>query len=217
MTTLAIYILLFFFIESPDAFWSLIFLDFTAKFALFLFLRTSRLDNAKSPAKVIWLTGLSGAGKSTIAAAIHQKLLNASKPVQYLDGDTIREIFPSTGFSEAERIEHIRRIGYLASILEKNGINVVCAFISPHETARKFVRSLCNNFIEVYLSTPLEICESRDVKGLYCKARKGELKEFTGIDSPYEPPSNPELIIDTSQAAVSTAVEKILNRANLNY
>lgn len=160
--------------------------------------------------KVIWLTGLSGSGKSTIAEELYKKLKNKELKVEYLDGDRVRDIFPKTGFSKEERDRHIRRIGFLASMLEKNGVIVIAAFISPYEEARQFVRDMCSNFIEVHVSTPLAECKRRDMKGLYAKAEKGEIKNFTGVNDPYEEPLNPELRIDTTNISVKEAVEKII-------
>ncbi|MFP4487953.1 MAG: adenylyl-sulfate kinase [Bacteroidales bacterium] len=159
--------------------------------------------------KVIWLTGLSGSGKSTIAEGLYNKLKSKGLKVEYLDGDRVRDIFPKTGFSKEERDRHIKRIGFLASILEKNGVIVIAAFISPYEESRQFVKSLCNNFIEVHISTPLEECKRRDIKGLYAKAERGEIKNFTGIDDPYEVPLHPDLRIDTTNITVNQAVNKI--------
>jgi len=159
--------------------------------------------------KVIWLTGLSGSGKSTIAEGLYKKIQSRGLKVEYLDGDRVRNIFPKTGFSKEERDRHVKRIGFLASMLEKNGVIVVAAFISPYEESRKFVRDLCNNFIEVHVSTPLEECKRRDIKGLYARAEKGEIKNFTGIDDPYEVPLQPELRIDTTNITVDEAVNKI--------
>lgn len=159
--------------------------------------------------KVIWLTGLSGSGKSTIALELYNKLKNKGLKVEYLDGDRVREIFPKTGFSKEERNRHIRRVGFLASMLEKNGIIVIAAFISPYEETRNFVRDLCNNYIEIHVSTPLEECKKRDIKGLYAKAEKGEIKNFTGIDDPYEKPVNPELRIDTTDLSVEETINRI--------
>jgi adenylylsulfate kinase len=161
--------------------------------------------------KVYWLTGLSGSGKSTIADELYANLKKKGLRVEYLDGDKVRDIFPKTGFSKEERDTHIKRIGFLASILERNGIIVVAAFISPYEDARQFVRNLCNNFVEVHLSTPLEVCKERDPKGLYAKVERGEIKNFTGVDDPYEEPLNPEFRIDTSNITVKEAVKQILN------
>ena len=159
---------------------------------------------------VLWFTGLSGSGKSTLAEAVFKKMKEKGLKIEHLDGDTIRDIFPKTGFSKEERNAHIRRVGFLAAKLEKNGVFVIASFISPYEETRKFARNLCDNFIEVYVSTPLETCEKRDVKGLYAKARKGEITQFTGIDDPYEAPKNPEIAIDTTDITVDAAVEKIL-------
>ncbi|MGM0529579.1 MAG: adenylyl-sulfate kinase [Bacteroidota bacterium] len=161
--------------------------------------------------KVYWLTGLSASGKSTIADELYNNLKRRGLKVEYLDGDKVRNIFPKTGFSKEERDTHIKRIGFLASILEKNGIIVISAFISPYEEARQFVRNLCNNFVEIHVSTPLEVCQQRDPKGLYAKALKGEIKNFTGIDDPYEEPLKPEIRIDTSNITVKEAVKQILN------
>ena len=161
--------------------------------------------------KVIWLTGLSGSGKSAIAEGLYKKLKNKELKVEYLDGDRVRDIFPKTGFSKEERDRHIRRIGFLASMLEKNGVIVIAAFISPYEEARQFARDLCSNLIEVHVSTPLAECKRRDTKGLYAKAEKREIKNFTGVDDPYEEPLNPELRIDTTNISVKEAVEKIFH------
>jgi len=160
---------------------------------------------------VIWLTGLSGSGKSTIAEGIIEYLSKNGTRVEHLDGDVMRKIFPQTGFSKEERDQHIRRVGYLAAMLEKHDVTVVASFISPYREARDFVRSLCRNFIEIYVSTPLEVCEQRDPKGLYAKARRGEIKEFTGIDDPYEAPENPELIIDTTDQTIEESVKIVVD------
>ncbi|MGE0631666.1 MAG: adenylyl-sulfate kinase [Pseudobdellovibrionaceae bacterium] len=167
----------------------------------------------KSGASVIWLTGLSGAGKSTIATLIEKKLLARGHRVEMLDGDAIRNIFPSTGFSVQERNDHVKRVGFVASRLEAHGVTVLASLISPFEGSRQFVRGLCKNYFEVYLSTPLDICESRDPKGLYKKARAGEIKSFTGIDSAYEIPTAPELSIDTSSITAEEAANLIITKA----
>ena len=151
------------------------------------------------PSFVLWFTGLSGAGKTTIATEVYHELQKDEYKVEYLDGDVIRSIFPQTGFTKEERNRHLGRVSYLASTLSKNGISVIAAFISPYKEARKFARSLSENFIEVYLNTSVEECERRDVKGLYKKARAGKIKNFTGVNDPYEPPENPEIVIDTAQ------------------
>ena len=114
-----------------------------------------------------------------------------------LDGDVLRGVFPNTGFSKEARDEHIRRVGFMASRLEHHGVIVIASFISPYRQARQFVRDLCSNFIEVYVKASIDECTRRDVKGLYKKALAGEIKEFTGIDDPYEEPENPEIVVDT--------------------
>ncbi len=162
---------------------------------------------------VIWFTGLSGSGKSTIAVWVAQTLEREGHKVERLDGDTIRDIFPATGFTRPERDQHIRRVGYLASRLEKNGVFVVASLVSPYQDSRDFVRGLCDRFLEVYVATPLEECERRDVKGLYAKARRGEIANFTGIDDPYEQPSAPELTVDTSGLSVEQAGRQVLKLA----
>ena len=163
---------------------------------------------------VIWFTGLSGAGKSTIAERVYQRLKDKGYKVEHLDGDRVRDIFPKTGFSKEERNRHIRRVGFLASMLEKNGVFVVASFISPYRDSRDFVRGLCHNFIEVYVSTPLEECEKRDTKGLYEKARRGEIKQFTGIDDPYEVPEKAEITVDTTGKSIEESVESVMKKLN---
>ncbi|MFA5139645.1 MAG: adenylyl-sulfate kinase [Elusimicrobiota bacterium] len=159
---------------------------------------------------VIWLTGLSASGKSTLAKGLCEHLRGKGLPVELLDGDSLRAVFPETGFTKAERDTHIRRVGFMASLLEKHGVHVVASFVSPYREARRFARGLCKNFIEVHLSTPLEECERRDPKGLYAKARRGEIRDFTGVDAPYEPPESPELTIDTSAVSMEEALESLI-------
>ena len=159
---------------------------------------------------VLWMTGLSGAGKTTIAQALFQKIQELGHKVEILDGDVIRNIFPSTGFTESERNQHVKRVGYIASLLEKHGVIVIGSLISPYRESRDFIRHLCQNYVEIYVSTPLNVCESRDPKGLYKKARKGEIKNFTGLDDPYETPSQPDIILDTSNLSVQECVQAIL-------
>ena len=163
---------------------------------------------------VLWFTGLSGSGKSTIAQRVHGDLKRRGHRVEYLDGDTIRDLFPTTGFSKTDRDLHIKRVGHLASTLERNGVLVIAAFISPYAETRDFVRGLCSRFIEVFVSTPLAVCETRDVKGLYAKARRGEITQFTGIDDPYEAPIHPELTIDTSSVSLDDAVSRVMDYLN---
>jgi adenylylsulfate kinase len=167
-----------------------------------------------SPA-VLWFTGLSGSGKSTIAEEVFAQLKQRGLKTERLDGDTIRGIFPQTGFTRDARDAHIRRVGYLASKLEENGVFVVASFVSPYQDSRDFVRGLCKNFVEVYVSTPLDECERRDVKGLYARARRGEIQNFTGIDDPYEPPTNADVTVDTTTVSVDAAAAKILSHMHL--
>ena len=164
-----------------------------------------------APAPVLWFTGLSGSGKSTIATRVHQQLVGRGVEVEYIDGDALREVFPNTGFTRAEREEHLRRTGYMASRLAAHGVAVVASFVSPYRESRDFIRRLCPNFGEIYVATPLEECERRDVKGLYAKARRGELRNFTGLDDPYEPPDHPELTLDTRTLTVEQCVAKVLD------
>lgn len=165
---------------------------------------------------VVWFTGLSGAGKSTIARAVCDRLLAAGAEVEYLDGDSIRSVFPQTGYSKPERDAHVKRVGFLASRLEQHGVFVVCALISPYAESRQFVRGLCRRFVEVHISTPLDECERRDVKGLYHRARLGEIANFTGLDEPYEPPAAPELRIDTRETSVQDAADLVMTTLGLS-
>ena len=166
---------------------------------------------------VIWLTGLSASGKTTIAEALINNLKTLGHRVEHLDGDLIRKIFPGTGYTREERDRHVKRIGYLAAMLEKHDVFVVASFISPYREARAFVRSQCKNFLEVYVSTPLAECEKRDPKGLYKKARTGEISNFTGVSDPYEPPENPEIEIDTTGITVDEAVTRIQTYLTKTY
>ena len=159
---------------------------------------------------VLWFTGLSASGKSSISDWVTAELRRRGLRVEHLDGDTIRHIFPATGFTRPERDEHIKRIGYLASKLESHGVFVVASFVSPYREARAFVRSLCRHFVEIHVATPVEVCERRDTKGLYVKARRGELRHFTGVDDPYEPPLAPDLVLDMTHMDVGEAGGRVL-------
>jgi adenylylsulfate kinase len=161
---------------------------------------------------VVWFTGLSGSGKTTLSRELAERLISRGMRVEHIDGDSLRELIPATGFDRASREEQVKRAGLLARYLEKHGVFVIVSLISPYETTRQFVRGLCRSFIEVHLDTPLEECERRDSKGLYRKARSGELKGLTGIDDPYEPPRSPELRINTADLSVEEAVELVLSR-----
>lgn len=158
---------------------------------------------------VLWFTGLSGSGKSTLATAVDGDLKARGVATELLDGDAVRALSPA-GFSRADRDAHVRRVGFLASRLEHHNVTVLCSLISPYASSRAFVRGLCVRFIEIYVATPLGECERRDVKGLYARARRGELAQFTGIDDPYEAPANPELMIDTSSVRLDDAVARVI-------
>lgn len=160
---------------------------------------------------VLWFTGLPCSGKTTLADAIFQELKKNGRKVERLDGETIRQLFPKTGFSREARNQHIERVGHLSSILVKNNIAVIASFVSPYKESRDFVRKISPNFIEIYVNTPLEECEKRDARGLYAKARKGEIKQFTGIDDPYEEPENPNIVLNTANTAVEGNVNTIIN------
>ena len=159
---------------------------------------------------VIWFTGLSGAGKSTISDAVTIALRGQGLKVEHLDGDSVRAIFPNTGFTRPERDAHIRRVGFLASRLESHGVFVVASLVSPYRESRDAVRAMCASFIEVHIATPLAECEARDVKGLYARARRGELANFTGISDPYEAPERAELVINTATTPVDSAVRLVM-------
>ena len=162
----------------------------------------------------IWLTGLSGSGKSTIAVEIEHALIENRHQAYILDGDNIRhDLNKNLGFSPEDRTENIRRIGEVAKLFTDAGIITITAFISPYREDRDAVRKLLNNgeFIEVYVKCPLDVCEERDTKGLYKKARAGEVKDFTGISAPYEEPLNPELTIDSSKLTVEESARAVLN------
>jgi adenylylsulfate kinase len=172
----------------------------------------SRESPTNRAVPVLWFTGLSGSGKSTIAMRVYEELVGRGVEVEYLDGDALREVFPNTGFTRAERNEHLRRAGYMASRLAAHGVTVVASFVSPYRESRDFIRKLCRRFVEIYVATPLEECERRDVKGLYARARRGEILNFTGIDDPYEPPEHPELTLETMELTVDQCVAKVLAR-----
>jgi adenylylsulfate kinase len=169
----------------------------------------------KHQGMTLWFTGLSGAGKTTISKAVEAKLREQGCKVEVLDGDIVREnLTKGLGFSKADRDENIRRIGFVAQLLTRNGVIVIVSAISPYREIRDEVRGKIGNFVEVYVNAPLAVCEERDVKGLYKKARAGEIKSFTGIDDPYEPPLNPEVECRTNQETLSESVEKVMAKLN---
>jgi len=165
----------------------------------------------QQPGVTIWFTGLSGAGKSTISQAVEKELRALGLKVEALDGDVVRQnLTKGLGFSKADRDENIRRVGFVAHLLTRNQVIVMVSAISPYREIRDEVRQKIGNFVEVYVNTPLEICEKRDVKGLYKKARAGEIKNFTGIDDPYEPPLTPELECRTDLQSLEESVSQVL-------
>ncbi len=162
---------------------------------------------------ILWFTGLSGSGKSTIANALEQRLFELGHHTYLLDGDNVRHgLNKDLGFSDADRVENIRRIGEVAKLFVDAGLIVMTAFISPFRSDRELVRKLVpeGEFLEIFVDTPLEVCEQRDPKGLYKKARAGQIKNFTGLDSPYEAPDAPELVLETANQDVAACVASVI-------
>lgn len=163
---------------------------------------------------ILWFTGLSASGKSTLANAVELELFKRGRKTYLLDGDNIRHgLNKDLGFTESDRIENIRRIGEVSKLFVDSGLIVLTAFISPFKSDRQIARSLVkyDEFIEVFVDTPLEVCEQRDPKGLYKKARDGAIKNFTGIDSPYEKPESPEIHIKTNEKSIEECVDFVLH------
>jgi adenylylsulfate kinase len=160
----------------------------------------------------LWFTGLSGSGKSTLARALEQALIRRRALAYVIDGDNVRHgLNANLGFSPEDRSENIRRVGEVAKLLNDAGVIVLTAFISPYRSDRNRVRELlpAGQFLEVFVDCPLEVCERRDVKGLYRKARAGEIPEFTGVSAPYEPPLDPELRLDTAELSLDSCIERL--------
>lgn len=167
----------------------------------------------KQRSVMVWFTGLSGSGKSTIAIALERELHKRGLLCRILDGDNIRSgINNNLGFSAADRIENIRRIAEVSKLFIDTGVITIAAFISPNNELREMASSIIGkeNFLEIYVNTPIEECERRDVKGLYAKARKGEIKDFTGVSAPFEAPEHPALSLDTSVLSLEESVNKLL-------
>jgi len=159
----------------------------------------------------IWLTGLPCSGKSTIAKKLAEELSERGRDTEILDGDIVRDILnKDLGFSKEDRLENMRRVSVLADLLTKHGVDVIVALVSPYREGRDRARNLLPNFVEVFVKAPVEVCEKRDVKGMYKLAREGKIKNFTGIDDPYEEPLNPEVICETDRETVEESVSKIL-------
>ena len=179
--------------------------------------KAARASQKRQIPSCIWFTGLSGSGKTTLANMLEKYLHADGKHTYLLDGDNVRHgLNRDLGFTEADRVENIRRVAEVANLMVDAGLIVLVSFISPFRSERRMARDLFGprEFFEIYVDTPLEECERRDVKGLYAKARSGSLPNFTGIDSAYEAPELPDLRIDTTQATPEACVEKILNMLN---
>lgn len=161
---------------------------------------------------VVWFTGLSGSGKTTLAKEVERELrARGMRYVQRLDGDVVRQdLTRDLGFSKADRDENIHRVTFVAELLSKNGVATTCSFISPYRQARAIARERCHRFIEVYVECPLDVLIKRDPKGLYKKALAGEITGFTGVDDPYEPPENPEIVVHTDRETVEESTDKII-------
>lgn len=167
----------------------------------------------KQQGAVVWFSGFSGAGKSTIAEALAEKMKSEGYQLEVLDGDEIREnLTKDLGFSKEDRDTNLRRIGFVAKLLARNGVIVLAPVISPYRAIREEMRANIDNFVEVFVNAPISVCEERDVKGLYKKVRAGEIKQFTGIDDPYEPPTNPEVECRTDLEEVAESVDKIFQK-----
>jgi adenylylsulfate kinase len=165
-----------------------------------------------SGGKTVWLTGLPSAGKTTIARAVEKRLVDEGRKVEVLDGDVVRtHLTKGLGFTREDRDENVRRIGFVANLLSRNGVIVLASVISPYRSVRDELREMHQGrFVEVHVSTPVEVCSERDVKGLYAKQRSGEISGLTGVDDPYEPPLSPEVTIPTHELSIDEAVERVL-------
>lgn len=179
--------------------------------------KVSQLDRSRllnQNPKLIWFTGLSGSGKSTIAVEVEKKLFELGFKTYLLDGDNVRSgLNNNLGFSDVDRIENIRRIAEVSKLMLDAGIIVLASFISPFQSEREEVKKMVSEskYVEIFVNCPIEICEKRDVKGLYSKARKGEIKNFTGIDSSYEIPNYPDIIVETDKETLEQSIDKILD------
>jgi adenylyl-sulfate kinase len=168
--------------------------------------------NVKNRGFTLWFTGLPCSGKSTLAELVAKELERRGRGVEILDGDVVRtNLTKGLGFSKEDRDENIRRIGFVCALLSKHGAVAISAAISPYRAIRDEVRSKTLNFVEVYVATPLEVCLQRDVKGMYKKALSGEIKQFTGISDPYEPPTHPEIVIETEKETPEDSTNRILH------
>lgn len=161
----------------------------------------------------VWFTGLSGAGKSTLADAVEKKLRSLGMKIERLDGDIVRKsLTKDLGFSKEDRDKNIERVTFVAKLLTRNGVMSLVSFISPYRAMRDHARQETGNFVEVYVKCPLDVCAGRDVKGLYAKAKNGEIPNFTGVNDPYEEPLNPEITVETHAQPLEVCVEHIISR-----
>ncbi len=175
--------------------------------------KLSRSTQKRQKPCILWFTGLSASGKSTTANAVEKKLFELGHHTYLLDGDNVRHgLNKDLGFGDADRVENIRRIGEMSKLFADAGLIVLSAFISPFRSDRKMVRELVSEgeFVEIHMATPLSVCEERDPKGLYKKARQGNIKNFTGIDSAYEPPESPEITLNTAECDVEACAEQVI-------
>ena len=182
--------------------------------------RLQRAEQKKQNPCVLWFTGLSASGKSTTANQVEQMLYPLGHHTYLLDGDNVRHgLNKDLGFSDADRIENIRRIGELSKLFADAGLIVLSAFISPFRSDRQLVQDLMpeGEFFEIFMDTPLEVCESRDPKGLYQKARRGEIKNFTGIDSAYEPPEQPDIVLNTAECSVQECAQRVIDYLRVHH
>ncbi len=160
----------------------------------------------------LWMTGLSGAGKTTIAQIVEAELKGRGLKIERLDGDVVRQsLTRDLGFSKEDRDKNIERVSFVAKLLSRNGVGVIACFISPYQSVRDRVRAETTNFIEVFIDAPLDVCVQRDVKGMYAKAMAGEIPNFTGVSDPYEPPLNPEIVIHTDQETAEESAAHIID------
>ncbi len=171
------------------------------------------MESVREHGFALWLTGLPSSGKTTIARLIERELRARGLKVEVLDGDEVRQhLSPQLGFSKEERDIHIRRIAYVAKLLVRNGVIAIIAAISPYRETRRYARDLIGHFVEVYVNCPLQVCIERDVKGLYQKALRGEIANFTGVSDPYEEPLAPELVVHSHQETPAESARRVLTR-----
>ena len=168
--------------------------------------------NSKQQGFTLWFTGLPCSGKTTVADAVAERLEAAGLRVERLDGDIVRQsLTRDLGFSKEDRDENIERITFVAKLLSRNGVATLVSFVSPYRKRRQHARDNTSNFIEIYVKCPIEVCKERDVKGMYKKAMKGDITNFTGVDDPFEEPINPELVFETDKESLEESVEKVLH------